>query len=88
MEFELSSKSEKEPTRRLLIDATGNGFIYINGHQLGRFWQKGPQREFYVPESWLNFGKENRVAISLRPVKGVEALRAVEVSPYPDRRKE
>lgn len=88
MEFGLTSKSTNEPTRRLLIDATGDGFIYINGRQLGRFWQQGPQREYYLPENWLNYGGDNRIAICLRPVKGVEALRAVEVSPYPDRRKE
>jgi hypothetical protein len=88
MEFTLPATSESEATRRLLIDATGNGFIYLNGHQLGRFWQKGPQREYYLPESWLNYDKENRLAICLRPVNGVEALRGIEVAAYPDRRRE
>jgi len=89
MELLLPTKSANEPTRRLLVDATGSGFIYLNGRQLGRFWQQGPQREYYLPESWLNYdGKDNRIAICLRPVNGVEALRAAEISPYPDRRKE
>jgi hypothetical protein len=89
MEFQLPAKAEHEATRRLLLDATGNGFIYLNGHQLGRFWQKGPQREYYMPETWLNFdGKDNHLALCLRPVNGVEALRGVEISAYPDRRKE
>jgi len=89
MHFELPAKGTSEPTRRLLLDATGNGFIYLNGHQLGRFWQQGPQREYYMPENWLNYdGKENHLAICLRPINGVEALRAAEVAAYPDRRKE
>jgi len=89
MSFALPAQTADEPTRRLLIDATGNGFIYLNGHILGRYWQEGPQREYYVPESWLRYdGKSNRLAVCLRPVDGVEALRAVEISAYPDRRKE
>ncbi len=89
MQFQLPARQASEPTRRLLIDATGDGFIYLNGRLLGRFWQQGPQREFYVPESWLNYdGKENHLALSLRPHGGVEALRAVEIAGYPDRRNE
>lgn len=42
-----------------------NGFIYVNGHCIGRCWQQGPQREYYVPECWLNVGK-NIVAVSQR----------------------
>ena len=37
------------------LEANGNGFIYVNGLCLGRYWQVGPQHDFYVPESWLNF---------------------------------
>ena len=37
---------------------------------LGRTWEVGPQREFYLPESWLNFGpgRKNVVAVSLLPL--------------------
>lgn len=42
-----------------------NGFIYVNGHCIGRCWQQGPQREYYVPECWLKVGK-NIVAVSQR----------------------
>ena len=39
----------------LHVEAEGNGFVYLNGHCLGRYWQIGPQRDFYMPESWLHF---------------------------------
>ncbi|MDR3692684.1 MAG: beta-galactosidase [Fimbriimonas sp.] len=87
MNFSLPAKRADEATRRLLISTVGNGFIYLNGHLLGRIWQQGPQREYYLPENWLNWDdRPNDLTVCLRPVKGVEALQAVEVAAYPDRR--
>lgn len=51
----------------LKLNHYGNGFIYLNGHCLGRCWEKGPQTEYYLPECWLNYGGENRLTISLKP---------------------
>lgn len=52
---------------QLNLKHTGNGFIYLNGHALGRCWQGGPQRDYYLPDCWLNHGGENHISISLRP---------------------
>lgn len=61
----------------LRLEHSGNGFIYINGHCIGRCWQEGPQREYYIPECWLNFGGENHLVVSLRPINdGVQIQRA------------
>ncbi len=51
----------------LRLEQQGNGFIYLNGHCIGRCWQDGPQRDYYLPECWLNNGGENVLTISLRP---------------------
>ena len=32
------------------------GILYINGHNLGRYWNKGPQQKLYCPASWLKKG--------------------------------
>ncbi|MDQ1089685.1 beta-galactosidase family protein [Siphonobacter sp. SORGH_AS_1065] len=32
------------------------GVIYINGHNLGRYWERGPQTRLYCPASWLKKG--------------------------------
>ena len=32
------------------------GIIYVNGHNLGRYWNTGPQQRLYCPASWLNKG--------------------------------
>jgi beta-galactosidase len=38
------------------------GYVYINGHNLGRYWNVGPQQRLYCPASWLKKGK-NEVVI-------------------------
>lgn len=32
------------------------GVLYVNGHNLGRFWNIGPQYRLYCPASWLKKG--------------------------------
>ena len=68
------------------IDAAGDGLIYLNGHALGRYWEAGPQRQFYLPECWLNFGrgKKNVITLCLSPMSKGVCIRAVEISPYAD----
>lgn len=38
------------------------GIIWINGHNLGRYWNIGPQKKLYCPACWLKPGK-NEVLI-------------------------
>lgn len=33
------------------------GILYVNGHNLGRYWNIGPQQRLYCPASWLKKGK-------------------------------
>lgn len=65
----------------LNLNHTGNGFIYLNGHCIGRCWQKGPQNEYYLPECWLNKGGKNFIAISLRPVNTTASVSSAAVIP-------
>ncbi|GAB3736650.1 glycoside hydrolase family 35 protein [Spirosoma lituiforme] len=37
----------------------GKGIVFINGHNLGRFWNVGPQQTLYVPGCWLKPGQNN-----------------------------
>lgn len=66
------------------LEAAGNGFLYLNGHAIGRFWQAGPQHDFFLPECWLNFGgkQENNLTLSLRPVEGPAEITIATVEPY------
>ena len=38
------------------------GFVWVNGHNLGRFWNVGPQGTLYLPGAWLKKGA-NRVVV-------------------------
>lgn len=87
MQFELPSpKPGVWVPWHLHLEATGNGFIYINGRCLGRYWQVGPQYDFYIPETWLHFGagQINTIALNLRPVDQEVCVRDVRVVPDKD----
>lgn len=34
----------------------GKGLVFVNGHNLGRYWNVGPQQTLYLPGVWLNKG--------------------------------
>ncbi|WP_194904326.1 beta-galactosidase [Catenulispora rubra] len=46
------------------VDMSGwtKGIVWVNGHNLGRYWSIGPQQRLYCPAPWLNVG-ENTVLI-------------------------
>jgi beta-galactosidase len=39
----------------------GKGFVFLNGHNLGKYWAIGPQQTIYVPAVWLKKGKNEIV---------------------------
>lgn len=63
------------------IDASGNGQLYLNGHHIGRYYQAGPQRAFYLPECWLKPGAKNTLVLEQLPTAAGAELRAVEIVP-------
>ena len=62
------------------FDMTGyrKGVVWVNGHNLGRYWDVGPQKRLYCPAPWLKAG-ENEVRVldllqtEARPVRGASA---------------
>lgn len=43
----------------------GKGAVWINGHNLGRYWEVGPQQTIYVPAEWLEKGTNNIAVFEL-----------------------
>jgi beta-galactosidase len=43
----------------------GKGVLWLNGHNLGRFWNIGPQRSLYAPAPWLRDGVNEVVVFDL-----------------------
>jgi hypothetical protein len=42
----------------LRVAGSGKGQIYLNGHNIGRYWHIGPQTDYYLPEPWLKTDNE------------------------------
>jgi beta-galactosidase len=38
------------------LSSWGKGMVWVNGHNLGRFWNIGPQQTLYCPAPWLKTG--------------------------------
>jgi beta-galactosidase len=45
----------------------GKGVVWVNGHNLGRFWSIGPQHTLYLPGPWLRRGANAIVVLDLQP---------------------
>ena len=47
-----------DETADTFIDMTNfvKGFVWVNGHNLGRYWEIGPQTRLFCPASWLKKG--------------------------------
>ena len=43
----------------------GKGYVWVNGHNLGRYWSIGPQQSLFVPSGWLKKGNNEVVVLDL-----------------------
>jgi Glycosyl hydrolases family 35/Glycosyl hydrolases family 2, sugar binding domain len=65
---------------RLHLELNANAFVYFNGHLLGRYYSRGPQTDFWLPECWL--AANNIVALQATPTSDGPVIKAIEVRPY------
>ncbi len=42
------------------------GIVWVNGHNLGRYWDIGPQKRLYCPASWLRSGSNEMIVFDLQ----------------------
>lgn len=55
------------------------GSVYINGHNLGRYWSVGPQKRLYCPAGWLHKGYNEIIVYDFfeltgKPVQGFTTM--------------
>lgn len=43
------------------------GLVWVNGRNLGRYWDIGPQQALYVPGPWLKEGRNEVIVYDVRP---------------------
>ena len=67
----------------IYIDMSGwsKGYLWVNGHLLGRYWNLGPQQRLYCPASWFRGGDNELLILDLHrtvaaPVHGATTLQA------------
>ena len=60
--FRARPKVIREGDAYLDMSAWNKGYVWVNGHLLGRYWQVGPQQRLYCPRGWLKPGA-NEVTI-------------------------
>jgi len=58
----------------LRLDGWGKGQAFVNGFNLGRYWDKGPTRTLYVPASLLREGENELILFELQGVKEPVAM--------------
>jgi beta-galactosidase len=43
----------------------GKGVVWVNGHNLGKYWRIGPQQTIYLPAEWLKAGTNTLEVLEL-----------------------
>lgn len=60
--YEGSFKLRKTGDTFIDMSSWGKGIIFVNGINIGRFWEVGPQQTLFIPGVWLKKG-ENKIVI-------------------------
>ena len=61
------------------LSAYTKGIVWVNGHNLGRYWNIGPQFRLYCPAPWLKKGANEIIVfdqhtVEAKPVSGKPAM--------------
>ncbi len=70
---------------RLHMESTGSAQIWINGRLFGRYSSRGPQKDFYLPDGWLNMKGTNSIVLVLRQGSDdnlAPTIKNVYIAPY------
>lgn len=80
-----SGKFSLSKTADTFLDMSkwSKGTLFVNGHNLGRYWRVGPQYSLYCPASFLKVG-ENRIDViemdltEAQPIRGLKENLVIE----------
>lgn len=64
----------------LELDGWGKGCVFLNGFNLGRYWEIGPQRRLYIPAPLLRHGKNEIIVFETEG----KATGVIELKDEPD----
>lgn len=77
--FKAAFNLDKTGDTYIDMSAYKKGIVWVNGHNLGRYWEIGPQKRLYCPAPWLKKGANEIVVFDLHqeaaaPVSGAATL--------------
>ncbi len=64
------------------MSSWGEGVVWVNGKNIGRFWNAGPQHKLYVPGVWLREGTNEVVVFDMMGGRH-DSLQGVRAPDYP-----
>ena len=63
----------------LKLDNFTKGFVTVNGYNIGRYWEIGPQKTLYIPASLLKKGENEIIVFESDGLKGEPVIEFVDV---------
>ncbi|PXV91580.1 beta-galactosidase [Lachnotalea glycerini] len=54
--YEFEFTADEAGDTFLELEGWGKGCVFVNEHNIGRFWEKGPQRRLYIPAPFIKIG--------------------------------
>lgn len=78
--FKGTFRLEKTADTFLDMKGHGKGTVWVNGHNLGRYWNIGPQFRLFCPAPWLKAGENEIMVLELldsdcKEISGVPLMR-------------
>lgn len=78
----LKGEFQLEKTGDVYLDVGlyGKGYLWVNGRNLGRYWNAGPQTRLFCPGAWLKKGNNEIHILNVWgpcgiPIQGFETLK-------------
>ena len=63
------------------LGSWGKGVVWVNGHNLGRYWDIGPQKRLYCPAPFLKAGTNEIVVFDLHVLRPAPVAGFVDLEP-------
>ncbi|PRC92572.1 beta-galactosidase [Solimicrobium silvestre] len=67
--FKLNLKLDQLGDTFIDMQRWTKGVVWVNGHNLGRYWKIGPQHRLYCPAPWLKKGENEILIFDLHQLK-------------------
>ncbi len=75
--YKFAFRADETGDTFLDLEGFGKGVAFVNGRNIGRFWDEGPQRRLYIPGPMLRKG-ENEIVLFETDGKAADTIRLMD----------